>query len=68
MITVGKVLENNKDTQRIVTEQAEEVLKTGEIKAVKKSYTPYVLLGIAAILGGIWLWKHSKNNDGTIPG
>lgn len=68
-ITVEEVIKDNNDSSRITKEQNEELLKTGAIKAKKQSYLPWVILGLAALGFGWWLWKNKGNqNDGSIPG
>lgn len=68
MITVESVIKENKDSAKITSEQNEEQLKTGTIKAKKQSYWPWVLLAAAAIAGGIWWYKRSKKENGAISG
>jgi len=68
MITVEDIIETNKNSDNISSEQNEEMLKTGEIKAVKQSYWPWVFLIAGAVGLGWWLWKKGKQENGTISG
>jgi len=68
MITVEDIIKSNKDSAKITGEQNEEKLKTGEIKAQKQTYWPWILLAGAAIIGGIWWYKKNKNENGAISG
>ena len=62
MITVEKVIENDKKDQTEVAKNNEELLKTGTVSAVKKSYWPWVLLAGTAILA---LWYFVLRKKGT---
>jgi hypothetical protein len=68
MITVEKTIAATKTADKITSQQNEEVLKTGTIKASKQSYLPYAFLGAAAVALAIWLWKKGKNENGAISG
>lgn len=67
MITVEKIVNENKKTAEAVHEQNEEIL-SGNIVKKKKSYLPWIIALIAA--GGLawWLIKKGKKENGTIPG
>jgi hypothetical protein len=66
MITVEEVLKQNKKETKIAQEQNEELLKTGSLKANKQSYWLWIVLGAAAIVGAILLWRQGKKDNGTI--
>lgn len=68
MITVEKVIESSQNSAKLANEQNEEKLKTGEVKAVKKTYWPWILLILGAAGLGFWLWKKGNNENGTISG
>jgi len=65
MITVDKVIEQNKKTAEAVHDQNEEILN-GNIKPTKKSYLPWILVIIIAGGIGWWWWKKGKKENGTI--
>lgn len=68
MITVEDVIKSSKNSAKITSEQNEEKIKTGEIKAQKQSYLPWILLAGAALIAGIWWYKKNKNENGAISG
>ena len=68
MITVDKVVNKSKNASGIVNEQIEELLKTGEIKATRQSYMPYIALAVFALLTAAYLWWKGKQTDATISG
>lgn len=68
MITVEDVIKSNKSSAKVISEQNEEKIKTGEIKAQKQSYWPWILLAGAALIAGIWWYKKNKNENGAISG
>ena len=68
MITVEKVLDNNKKDAQVQSEQNDELLKTGTVRAKKQGYGPYILLALAAIGLGIWAYVKGKKDNGAISG
>lgn len=63
MITVESVLDSNAKKGTEVAKDNEEVLKTGSVRAVKKSYWPWILLAVGAIAAG-WYFLRKKKNEG----
>ncbi len=63
MITVESVLDSNVKKETEVAKENEELLKTGSVRAVKKSYWPWVLLAVGAIAAG-WYFLRKKGNEG----
>ncbi len=66
MITVKKVEQKNAVDSTAQAQKNEEVLRTGAVKEVKKSYVPWILLGLAALGFGYWFYR--KNKGGTNEG
>jgi hypothetical protein len=68
MITVEKVIKSNQKNAAGVSEQNEEMLRTGKIKAVTQTYWPMIIGAAAAIaagIGAIW-WLGKKDVNGPI--
>lgn len=68
MITVKKTLESEKRTTKLVNAVNEELLTTGQVKAKKQSYLPWIAVIITAVVAGIWLWKNGNQDNGNISG
>lgn len=67
MITVEKVVEKNTHRNATVAKDNQELLSTGTVKEVKKSYLPWILLATAAMFAG-WYFlirKGSGTNEGV---
>jgi hypothetical protein len=67
MITVEKVIKSNQKNAAGVSEQNEEMLRTGKIKAVTQTYWPMIIGAAVAIGAGIAVWWYGKKNvDGPL--
>lgn len=67
MITVEEVLLKNEVGSTEQAKDNEELLKTGSVRAVKKSYVPWIILALSAIVAG-WYFlrkKGSGKNEGV---
>jgi len=67
MITVEKVVEKNTHRNATVAKDNQELLSTGTVREVKKSYLPWILLAVAAVAAG-WYFlrkKGSGTNEGV---
>lgn len=65
MITVEDVQKENIQKGTEAQKANEELLKTGTNSAVKKSYLPWVLLAIGAMIAGYFFWKKNKEGSGN---
>jgi hypothetical protein len=69
MITVEDVVRKNAVGSTPTAKDNEELLKSGTIKEVRKSYLPWVLLALGAIgLGWYFLRKKGSGQNEGIPG
>jgi hypothetical protein len=67
MITVEKIVKKNAAGSTEQAKENEELLKTGTVRAVKKSYLPWILLAVGAVAVG-WYFlrkKGSGTNEGV---
>jgi hypothetical protein len=65
MITVEDVIKKSNQNGS-PTEIKDEKLP-GEVKSLKQTYWPWILLALVGIGGAIWWFRRGKNN-GEIPG
>lgn len=61
MITVEDIVEKNTQRSTEVAKDNAEVLKTGSVREVKKSYLPWIILALAAIGAG-WYFLRKKGS------
>jgi hypothetical protein len=61
MITVENIVKQNTQKSTEAAKDNAELLKTGSVREVKKSYLPWILLAIAAIGTG-WYFLRKKGS------
>jgi hypothetical protein len=67
MITVDKVVKDNKQKAETVNDENEKLLN-GVVKTKKRNYLPYIIV-LAAAGGLLWWWlKKGKKENGTVSG
>jgi hypothetical protein len=68
MITVEPLIKQEQNKGNVVNEDNHELLKTGQARVKNKKYWPLILVGLAAIIAGIWLWREGKDDNASISG
>lgn len=68
MITVDEVIKAGQKTDKLASEQNNEMLRTGKIKAKTQSYWLYIATAALGLLALWAVWRKGKQNDGAISG